>query len=129
MAGVGRTVRGRLAGISSTKDCADRWIRRGDVNRGRHVPRSFRSDPPDLGSSSVPIDEGVEGADAALLMTAHPGIDYGVLASRVPLFIDFRVATRGIQAESLVRLSLTAELAAPEQPPPPWLLDDLGGRW
>ena len=43
-------------------------------------------------------------ADAVVLVTAHPNIDYTGLAERASLLIDLRGVTRGIMKESLIRL-------------------------
>jgi UDP-N-acetyl-D-glucosamine dehydrogenase len=59
---------------------------------------------PELGLSSVPIDPTAASADAVVLVTAHPGIDYPELASRTSLFVDLRGVTRGINVENLIRL-------------------------
>ena len=40
-----------------------------------------------LGLESVPLENAAEEADAVVLVTAHPGIDYAVLAERSALFI------------------------------------------
>jgi UDP-N-acetyl-D-mannosaminuronate dehydrogenase len=53
---------------------------------------------------SVPLDTAVDEADAIVLVTAHPGIDYAALAERGALFIDLRGVTRGVKLENLVRL-------------------------
>ncbi len=59
---------------------------------------------PDLGLSSIPIDPAAGEADAVVLVTAHPGIDYAELARRSALFVDLRGVTRGVEVENLVRL-------------------------
>ncbi len=59
---------------------------------------------PELGLQSVSLDEHVSGADAVVLVTAHPGIDYGAVAAQSALFIDLRGVTRGVQVDNLVRL-------------------------
>ena len=59
---------------------------------------------PELGLSSVPLDPAAAEADAVVLVTAHPGIDYAQLATRTALFVDLRGVTRGLQVENLVRL-------------------------
>jgi UDP-N-acetyl-D-glucosamine dehydrogenase len=51
---------------------------------------------------SLELDEAIADADAVVLVTAHPNIDYGALAASHPLFIDFRGATRRTRAKSLV---------------------------
>jgi UDP-N-acetyl-D-glucosamine dehydrogenase len=58
---------------------------------------------PQLGLESVPL-EAVDEADAVVLVTAHPGLDYEALAQRSSLFIDLRGVTRGVRLENLVRL-------------------------
>jgi UDP-N-acetyl-D-glucosamine dehydrogenase len=59
---------------------------------------------PMLGLESVPLDDGVATADAVVLVTAHPQLDYASIAARSALFVDLRGVTRGLQVENLVRL-------------------------
>jgi UDP-N-acetyl-D-glucosamine dehydrogenase len=59
---------------------------------------------PELGLHSVGLDPAVAEADAVVLVTAHPGIDYRALAAQSTLFIDLRGVTRGVEVENLVRL-------------------------
>jgi UDP-N-acetyl-D-glucosamine dehydrogenase len=59
---------------------------------------------PELGLESVPLDPAVAEADAVVLVTAHPGLDFADLAARSSLFIDLRGITRGLDVENLVRL-------------------------
>jgi UDP-N-acetyl-D-glucosamine dehydrogenase len=59
---------------------------------------------PSLGLESVPLDDSVAEADAVVLVTAHPDVDYAALAARSALFVDLRGVTRGLQVENLVRL-------------------------
>jgi UDP-N-acetyl-D-glucosamine dehydrogenase len=59
---------------------------------------------PELGLSSIPIDPAAAEADAVVLVTAHPGIDYAQLATRSALFVDLRGVTRGLGVDNLVRL-------------------------
>jgi UDP-N-acetyl-D-glucosamine dehydrogenase len=56
------------------------------------------------GLSSVPLEDATAGADAVVLVTAHPGIDYAAIARDAALFIDLRGATRGSAAANVVRL-------------------------
>jgi UDP-N-acetyl-D-glucosamine dehydrogenase len=58
---------------------------------------------PELGLSSTALDD-VTDADAVVLVTAHPDIDYAALVHAAPLFVDLRGRTRGVQAADLVRL-------------------------
>jgi UDP-N-acetyl-D-glucosamine dehydrogenase len=64
-----------------------------------HVPEL-----PDLGLSSEPLDAALEGADCAVIVTAHPGLDVEHIVRDAPLVVDFRGVTRGIEAPNLVRL-------------------------
>jgi UDP-N-acetyl-D-glucosamine dehydrogenase len=59
---------------------------------------------PEFELQSVALAEATSGADAIVLVTAHPGIDHAALAQRAQLFIDLRGVTRGLTAENLVRL-------------------------
>jgi UDP-N-acetyl-D-glucosamine dehydrogenase len=58
----------------------------------------------ELGLESVPLENAAEEADAVVLVTAHPGIDYAAVAERSALFIDLRGVTRGVRLQNLVRL-------------------------
>jgi UDP-N-acetyl-D-glucosamine dehydrogenase len=56
-----------------------------------------------LGLRSLPLDEALDGAALALIVTAHPGIDYDALAGGVECVLDLRgVTTPG--AANVVRL-------------------------
>jgi UDP-N-acetyl-D-glucosamine dehydrogenase len=59
---------------------------------------------PSLGLESVALDPAVDGADAVVLVTAHPNLDYAAIAARSALFIDLRGVSRGMQGDHLVRL-------------------------
>jgi UDP-N-acetyl-D-glucosamine dehydrogenase len=59
---------------------------------------------PEFGLESVPLDTALADIDAVVLVTAHPGIDYGAIAAQSPLFVDLRGVTRGLHVENLVRL-------------------------
>ena len=50
------------------------------------------------------LEEAVEGADAVVILTAHPDLDVEELVRRAPLIVDFRGVTRGIHSSNLVRL-------------------------
>ena len=56
------------------------------------------------GLSSEPLDAALSGADVAVIVTAHPELDLEAVVRGVPLVVDFRGATRGIEAPHLVRL-------------------------
>ena len=65
---------------------------------------SFVPSLPGLGLEAVPLEPFVDEADAVVLVTAHPGVDYAALAERSSLFIDLRGVTRGVRRDNLVRL-------------------------
>jgi UDP-N-acetyl-D-glucosamine dehydrogenase len=58
---------------------------------------------PEMGLQSSPLEE-VADADAVVLVTAHPGIDYLALVEQARLFVDLRGTTRGMRVQDLVRL-------------------------
>ncbi len=57
-----------------------------------------------LGLSSVELASALPEADIAAIVTAHPELDYENVVASVPLVLDFRGATREIDAENLVQL-------------------------
>ena len=59
---------------------------------------------PELELESVPLADALDGADAVVLVTAHPGIDHHQIALEAGLFVDLRGITRGLGGEGLVRL-------------------------
>jgi UDP-N-acetyl-D-glucosamine dehydrogenase len=72
----------------------------GDVTyHDEHVPELHQFD---LRSES--FDTALDGADAAVIVTAHPGVDLEALVERAPLVVDFRGVTRGMKADHLIRL-------------------------
>jgi UDP-N-acetyl-D-glucosamine dehydrogenase len=64
-----------------------------------HVPEVA-----ELGLSSKPLDEALAACDVACVVTGHGELDYGHVVATAPLVVDFRGATRGIEAPNLVRL-------------------------
>ena len=50
------------------------------------------------------LAEAIDGADVAVIVTAHPGLDVEAIVHGAPLVVDFRGVTRGIEAPNLVRL-------------------------
>ena len=72
----------------------------GDVSyHDPHVPEL-----PKFDLHSVELDTAAAAADVAAIVTAHPSLDYEALAAAVPVLVDFRGVTRGIDAENLIRL-------------------------
>jgi UDP-N-acetyl-D-glucosamine dehydrogenase len=64
-----------------------------------HVPEL-----PRLGLASVDLEKGLQDADIAAIVTAHPELDYAGVVARAAQAIDFRGVTRGIESPTLVRL-------------------------
>ena len=64
-----------------------------------HVPTV-----PEFGLSSVPVEQALSDADLALIVTAHPGVDYELIAQRARITVDLRGVTRGSSVPSVVRL-------------------------
>jgi UDP-N-acetyl-D-glucosamine dehydrogenase len=64
-----------------------------------HVPEL-----PEFGLRSVSLDEALQRADCAAIVTAHPSLDVEQVLATSPSVVDFRGATRGIEAPNLVRL-------------------------
>jgi UDP-N-acetyl-D-glucosamine dehydrogenase len=58
---------------------------------------------PELGLQSSPLED-ITGADAVVLVTAHPLIDHLALVEAAQLFVDLRGTTRGLRVQDLVRL-------------------------
>jgi UDP-N-acetyl-D-glucosamine dehydrogenase len=64
----------------------------------------FVDEVPEFGLSSASLEDALDGADVVAVLTAHPGIDYGALIDQVPLLVDFRGVTRGVNARHVVRI-------------------------
>lgn len=59
----------------------------------------------ELGLESVALEELLSDADLAVIITAHPGVDHGMVAQRARLVVDLRGVTRGgATAANVVRL-------------------------
>jgi UDP-N-acetyl-D-glucosamine dehydrogenase len=50
------------------------------------------------------FDDALDGADLALIVTAHPGVDHDAIAERAPLVVDLRGVTRGAGTRRTVLL-------------------------
>src|SRR4051794_28100408 len=61
-----------------------------------HVPEL-----PDLGLRSVELPAGADGADLAVIVTAHPSVDHRAIAERAHLTLDLRGVTRNLGALQL----------------------------
>lgn len=61
----------------------------------------------ELGLSGCGLQEALEDADLALIVTAHPGVDYELVVAQAPLVVDLRGVTRSLGeggADNVVRL-------------------------
>jgi UDP-N-acetyl-D-glucosamine dehydrogenase len=58
----------------------------------------------DHGLSSLPLEDALADADLTLIVTAHPSVDYDVLARRARLLVDLRGVTRGSGVGNVIRL-------------------------
>ena len=58
---------------------------------------------PEFGLESTALED-VSGADAVVLVTAHPGLDHAAIAAQAALLVDLRGVTRGEKAANVVRL-------------------------
>jgi UDP-N-acetyl-D-glucosamine dehydrogenase len=58
----------------------------------------------DHGLRSVSLDEALEEADLALIVTAHPQVDHRLVAERARLLVDLRGVTRTLGVAGAVRL-------------------------
>jgi UDP-N-acetyl-D-glucosamine dehydrogenase len=59
---------------------------------------------PEFGLESSALEDALRGADAVVLVTAHPGVDYGQVLAESGLLVDLRGVTSGQQAANVVRL-------------------------
>jgi UDP-N-acetyl-D-glucosamine dehydrogenase len=59
---------------------------------------------PEFGLRSESFESALDGADCAVIVTAHPELDTQAVVDNSPLVVDFRGVTRGIEAKHLVRL-------------------------
>lgn len=64
-----------------------------------HVPAL-----PEFGLESTPLAEALADCDLAVIVTAHPDLDYSQVVSSAPLVLDLRGVTRGMDSPKLVRL-------------------------
>ena len=62
---------------------------------------------PDIGAHglrSLPLDEALDSADLAVIVTAHPEIDLGMVINSAPRVVDLRGVTRRTPAPTVERL-------------------------
>ncbi len=58
----------------------------------------------DLGMESVGVEQALDDADVAVIVTVHPSVDHELIARRARMVVDLRGVTRGSDAENVVRL-------------------------
>jgi UDP-N-acetyl-D-glucosamine dehydrogenase len=58
----------------------------------------------EFGLVNTPLEEALSDADLALIVTAHPGVDHGLVAERARVVVDLRGVTRASDASSVVCL-------------------------
>jgi UDP-N-acetyl-D-glucosamine dehydrogenase len=58
----------------------------------------------DTGLASLPLEQALEGADLALIVTAHPGVNHELVTQRARIVLDLRGVTRGSDAGNVARL-------------------------
>ncbi len=58
----------------------------------------------DHGLHSISLDDALEDADLALIVTAHPHVDHQLVAQRARLLVDLRGVTRTLEVAGAVRL-------------------------
>ncbi len=51
---------------------------------------------------SLSFDDALQGADLALIVTAHPGVDHDAIAEQAPFVVDLRGVTRGARRTVLL---------------------------
>jgi UDP-N-acetyl-D-glucosamine dehydrogenase len=64
-----------------------------------HVPSL-----PEFSLTGVPLEQALADADLALIVTAHPGVDYELVARRARLVVDLRGVTSAVAGANVVRL-------------------------
>jgi len=64
-----------------------------------HVPELVEQ-----GLRSTSVDDTLDGADLAVIVTAHPGVDHDSIVERAPLALDLRGVTRRSKDRSTVQL-------------------------
>jgi UDP-N-acetyl-D-glucosamine dehydrogenase len=59
---------------------------------------------PEFELENTPLETAINGADAVVLVTAHPDVDYTAVVAQTELLIDLRGTTRGQTAPNVIRL-------------------------
>jgi UDP-N-acetyl-D-glucosamine dehydrogenase len=64
----------------------------------------FVPELPAQGLKSVDLDQGLATTDLLAIVTAHPNVDHAAAIAAVPMAIDFRGISRGLDADNVERL-------------------------
>lgn len=64
-----------------------------------HVPEL-----PEFSLASVPLDQALTECDLAVIVTAHPELDYSKVVEKAPLILDLRGVTRGMESSKVTQL-------------------------
>ena len=59
---------------------------------------------PQIGPRAETLEDALNDADIAVIVTTHPGIDHAAIAAKVPALVDLRGATRPDSADNVVLL-------------------------
>lgn len=54
--------------------------------------------------TSLPLDEALAQCDLAVIVTAHPELDYSKVVEKAPLILDLRGVTRGMESSKVTQL-------------------------
>jgi UDP-N-acetyl-D-glucosamine dehydrogenase len=94
------------AGVGDLREAPALKIMRLLRARGAEVAYSdeFVPELHDFDLKTEELDAVLADCDAAIVVTAHPGLDVRRVLEVAPLVVDFRGVTRGIEAPNLVRL-------------------------
>ncbi len=77
-------------------------LQRGGGDVAYHDP--FVPELPAYGLTSIELDAGLDAADLAVIVTAHPGVDHAEVVRRAPIALDLRGTTRRLGIEGAVQL-------------------------
>jgi UDP-N-acetyl-D-glucosamine dehydrogenase len=91
------------AGVGDMRESPALKILRLLRDRGGDVayPDPHMPELPDLGLRSAELPAAAEGADLAVIVTAHPSVDHGAITEQAHLTLDLRGVTRGLGAAAL----------------------------
>jgi UDP-N-acetyl-D-glucosamine dehydrogenase len=88
-------------GVGDVRESPSLKIIKHLIDRGGEVVYHdpYVAELPSLSLSHQPLDEVLEGADVAVIVTAHPGIDHRSIAQSIPT-VDLRGVTREAKAKA-----------------------------